>query len=119
MVLTRDQILGANDLKTEEVEVPEWGGTVVVSMMSGAARDAYEASLWEVRGEQMIPRRDNQRAKLVAASVVDENGDLMFTAKDVVALGRKSTAALDRVADAARRLNRVSAEDIEELAGNS
>ena len=33
-LLTRDEILAADDIKTEDVEVPEWGGDVRVSVMS-------------------------------------------------------------------------------------
>jgi hypothetical protein len=42
--LTRDAILQAPDLQGEDVAVPEWGGTVRVRGLSGAQRDAYEAS---------------------------------------------------------------------------
>jgi hypothetical protein len=34
MALKREQILKANDIKTIEVEVPEWGGTVRLRTMS-------------------------------------------------------------------------------------
>lgn len=42
MALTREQILGAQDIKSELVDVPEWGegAQVRVGMMSGTARDA-------------------------------------------------------------------------------
>ena len=43
--LSRDTILQREDIKTEDVEVPEWGGTVRVRGMSGVERDAFEAGL--------------------------------------------------------------------------
>ena len=43
--LSRDAILQREDIKTEDVEVPEWGGTVRVRGMTGVQRDAFEASL--------------------------------------------------------------------------
>ena len=45
MTLTKDQILEANDLQSESVTVPEWGGDVLVRTMTGADRDAFEASM--------------------------------------------------------------------------
>ncbi len=36
MALTKDQIKQAKDTKTDEVEVPEWGGTVIIKTMQGA-----------------------------------------------------------------------------------
>jgi len=114
-MLTREQILSVEDIKTEEVHVPEWGGTVRVASMSGAARDRFELSCVAADGSQ---DNENIRAKVVAASVVDESGNLMFSAEDVEALGRKSAAALDRVFEASQRLSRISNADVEELAKN-
>ena len=42
----------------------------------------------------------------------------MFTEKDVVKLGKKSSAALDRIFSAAQKLNRISDDDVEDLAKN-
>ena len=40
----------------------------------------------------------------------------MFTDADVVALGAKSAAALDRIYDVATRLSGITDEDVEEIA---
>jgi len=114
MMLTREQILHSDDLKRVEVKVPEWGGTVRVQMMSGAARDEFEAGI-VVDGQ---PDTTNMRAKLAAATLVDDNGRLLFTPADVEALGRKSAAALDRVLAAAQKLNRIGDKELQELVGN-
>jgi len=34
-ILSRDAILGSDDLKKEVVSVPEWGGEVVIATMTG------------------------------------------------------------------------------------
>lgn len=114
-LLTKDQILAASDIKTEEVHVPEWGGTVRVSGMTGEGRDRFEMACVAEDGTASV---SNVRAKLVASSIVDEQGRLIFTDADIEALGRKSCAALDRVFDVAQRLSRVSATDVESLAKN-
>ncbi len=115
MTLSKQQILDAADTKTEEVEVPEWGGAVRIQTMTGYARDAFEAS---ITGKNGGVNTTNIRAKLVAACLVDEAGELMFAEKDVAKLGKKSAAALERVFAAAQKLNRISDGDVEELAKN-
>lgn len=117
--LSRDAILGADDLQYEDLDVPEWGGIVRVRSLSGAERDNYEASMRLQRGKEFIANMANVRAKLVVRCVVDEDGKRLFTDNDAPALGEKSAAALDRVFEVAARLSRLSDEDVDELAGNS
>lgn len=114
-LLTRDQILAADDLTTEDHEVPEWGGTVRIRMLTGTERDAFEASVTQQRGKSVQANLTNLRARLVSLCLIDATGRRMFNREDIPALGRKSAAALDRVFDACRRLNRIGDEDVEEL----
>lgn len=116
--LGREAILAADDRQYDDVEVPEWGGTVRVRGMSGAQRDDYEASIIEQRGNDRKVNLRNARAKLVARCVVDEDGRTMFTTEDISALGRKSAVALERIFDAARRLSGMTEGDVERLAEN-
>jgi hypothetical protein len=117
-IITRDQILGAQDIQTEEVKVPEWGGSVLVKGMTGAERDKFEASNMEGKGKKQKFNLENLRAKLVAKSVVDEKGDHLFQESDIPALGKKSASALERVFSVAMRINGISADDVEELTKN-
>ena len=114
-LLNRNQILEAQDIKTEIVEVPEWGGEVTVKLLSGTERDQFESSVIDDKGKF---KKDNIRAKLVLKCVVDEQGKPLFAPADLEALGAKSSVALDRVFAAAQRINRIGKEDIEELAKN-
>jgi hypothetical protein len=118
MALSRDQILEAADLTTQVVAVPEWGGDVIVSGMTGEMRDAWEQSLVIADGGKARTNMENIRARLVAATVVDAQGNRLFTDKDVAMLGRKSSAALERVCKVAQRLNGLTNEDVEQLKGN-
>jgi len=123
MLLTREQILQANDLPRERVPVPEWGGELFVRTMTGSERDAFESEsvIFESKG-RTAPNMDalNQtRARLCARTICDEQGQRLFSDADVAALGAKSSAALDRVYEAASRLNKISTQDVEELAKNS
>jgi hypothetical protein len=129
MPLNRDQILKADDLGQEWVPVAEWGGEVLIRTLSGKERDAFEAScrqerpVLDARGKpirgrtEMVSNQDNVRAKLVARSIVDDQGNRLFTDQDVNALGKKSAAALDRVFEVAARLSRLSEDDIEVMSG--
>lgn len=118
MLLTKDAILSANDLVTEDVAVPEWGGTVRVRTISGAERDAFEQAIVTRKGKNVQTNLANIRAKMVALCVVDENGQRLFADKDVLLLGTKSAAALDRVFTVAQQLAGLTDKDVDELAEN-
>ena len=109
-LLGRDQILGAVDLEHVDVDVPEWGGTVRVRMMTGAERDAFEAATVVRHGKKVETNLANIRARLVALCVVDEKGERLFSEADAEALGKKSGSALGRVFEAAQRLNGLTEE---------
>lgn len=114
-ILNREQILQAKDLVTEAVEVPEWGGSVLVKSLTGAERDQYESAIVEQKGRDTKLNMRNARARLVALSVVDEEGKRLFSPNDVSLLGAKSAAALQRVFNVSMRLSGISAEDVREL----
>ena len=117
-LLTRDAILAAKDNETEKVEVPEWGGSVKVQGMTGRERDSFEAEIIERKGKDFSVNMRNIRAKLVVLSLVNGDGQHVFNDKDVIALGKKSAIALDRVFTVAQELSGISKEDVEELAKN-
>lgn len=117
-ILTREAILKAKDLKTKTVPVPEWGGDVIVSTMTGTARDRMEAEIWRERKSDTDTNVRNIRAKIIAATVVDEKGDLLFKDGDVLKLGNKSSKALDRVFAVAQKLNGIGDRDVREMEKN-
>ena len=118
-LLTLDQIRSAQTVITEDVHVPEWGGTVRVKALTAKERDAFEAGLVVGKGKNRRVSIDNVRAQLVVASVVDADGKQMFKPADAEWMGDQSAAAVARVYDVAGRLSGVSDDDVEELAGNS
>lgn len=112
----RDRILGASDLGREAVHVPEWDVTLWVRCMTARERDAFEAQ--QLALGRANRENENIRARLVVLTVVDETGNRVFSDADADALGNKAVAPMERLASVALRLNRISAEDIEELKGN-
>ncbi len=114
--LTKKDILAAEDVKLELLSVPEWGGHVYVRVMSGTDRDAFEAGIASRPGGP--PNLANVRARLCALCVCDDKGVRLFSDHEVGELGKKSGAALNRVFEAAQRLNALTDEEVEELAKN-
>jgi hypothetical protein len=110
--LSKEAILAAEDTRTEEVEVPEWGGSVLVRGMTGRERDEFESSMLIQAAGQTARDLRNTRAKLVAKCAVDSDGKRLFADSDVAALGEKSAAALVRVFEVAARLSGLDEEDV-------
>ena len=119
MGLTRDQILGAVDLHIEAVSVPEWGGTLYVRNLTGKGRDAFEGSRIKIKDNKVEMVHDNTRARLLALTVCDESGALLFSAEDIEALGEKNASTLDTLFDVAQRLAGLRPQDLEEKTKNS
>ncbi|WP_025917672.1 hypothetical protein [Herminiimonas sp. CN] len=104
MLLTKAQIIAADDLKTQDIEVPEWGGTVRVKAATPAIIKAVRASAKNKKGED----DDSFGYRLMAKSIVDENGNPVFALADIADLEAKSLAAVKRVMDAINELNAFS-----------
>lgn len=119
-LLSRDDILKAEDRKYETIPVPEWGGDVRLRTLTGRERDEFEASTVETnkKGQQRA-NLVNIRARLVSLCLVDDDGNRMFTERrDIILLGEKSAAALERVFSKCNEMNGLSDKDVEELAEN-
>jgi hypothetical protein len=114
MALSREQILSGNDRipNLQVVQVPEWGGEVSLRPMTGKERERFEAS-----ASSKIPD-GTIRARLVALSACDDRGEPLFGEADVEALADKSGVALERIFQAAIRINGVSKAAIEDLEKN-
>lgn len=113
--LNRDAILGADDAEYGEVDVPEWRGTVRIKSITGAARDAFEASIRDGKGPNADVNLRNLRARLIVLCAVDENGNRLFTKDDVNRLGAKNARPVDRVFDACKRIVGMSEEDVKTM----
>lgn len=114
-LLTRDEILAVDDRSYEEVDCPEWGGTVRLRSITGAERDSYEQSLIVQRGKSREMNLRNARAKLIVLCAVDEAGRRLFSEADVAALSKKNAKPLDRLFDACRKIAGLSDDDVDRL----
>lgn len=108
--LTREEILNADDIViSDPIPVPEWSGTVRVRTLENTQREKYVESIRKVVGQGKKQSVEivlaESGAKLAAQTICDKDGKLLFTEADVKALGKKSARALQRVIDAAAKLN--------------
>jgi hypothetical protein len=116
----RDLILGADDLKTKAVPVPEWMDTegkpvtVYIKQMNGIDRLKWASGSF-VDGKTI----DAYRERLLAYCLVDEKGEKIFSDADIAALGEKNGAVTLRLFLACDELNALSIEQVEEAVKNS
>lgn len=104
-MLTKDDILKTADLKIKEIDIPEWGGQVCLKVISSLDRDRYES--WYVSAERS-GNYEKARSLLVAMSLCDDKGVLLFNPKDsndLAAIGNKNSLIIDRIWAEARKLN--------------
>ena len=114
-ILGRDDIVAADDLRTESVPVPEWGGAVIVSEMTSGDRDRWESELVDIKKDG---GRENATAWLLSYCLVDADGNRLFGKDDIPALAKKSALALNRVYRVAARINGLTAAELEQAEGN-
>jgi hypothetical protein len=124
MALTREEILAAQDLRRERVEVPEWGtdaegnpAVVFVRTVTGTERDRYQLTLAPINGGQ--GDFDNFRARFLCFCICDETGKRLFGDDEGELIGGKSADAIARLWAAANRINGTDAEAIERARKNS
>lgn len=106
----RSAALNAEDIDTELVTVPEWGGNVYgVKAMTLKEQRAFITS---VQNPDKTINRDKYAAQLLIQSIVDpETGEQVFDPADAVALEAKSAAAINRVLSIASRLAGLGGDD--------
>ena len=107
--LSREDVLGVNDIKIVKVDMPEWlDGYVYVKGMNGLEREEFEKFYRDDTNEPL-----NIRAKLAAMTICDEDGTLLFSIEDAEELGKKSASSLVRIFDVSRGLNSLGDEESE------
>lgn len=104
MALTRDQILSARrGRKPTALEVPEWGGTVYIRVLSAEDQLAIADSDGGVTP-----------VKVLVACLVDENGERLFSGEDATELGKEDFPVILRVFAEVARLNGLSSKELDE-----
>lgn len=108
-------ILEFDDRSYEDVVVPEWPSMVRIRSLSLADRFKVES----LASANPTPETSTTfHATLVQLSCCNGDGNLLFAPEDIPALTTKNQMALERIFWAAIRLNKMRAEDVEELKRN-
>src|SRR5688572_21354021 len=111
-LLSALDILDANDVKTEDVDVPEWGGVVRLRSLSADEMSEFidKYGKDKNKGEAVV--------KALQLSAIGEDGQNLFpinddveTRKIISRLRRKSLRAFMRVQSAVLKLNGLSVEE--------
>lgn len=107
MALNKEEIFGLVDIKTKEVEVPEWGGSVFIKQLSRGQADEYFSRRFSKSALKQSGRKQSEvesdvqlfghDAWLVAQGVCDENGNRLFSNADVKKLEEKNANAIGRL----------------------
>lgn len=124
MFLNREQIFESVDYTTERVSVPEWrpkgqkgDAYVNVRGLTASQRAEFETVGAQVsqsnRGYDKIAEF---ALKAVVWCVVDEDGNRVFQAGDVKALGEKSSAPITRIYETVLRLSGLTNDAADEAA---
>ena len=113
--LTKDDIFKADDLPTKSMDIPEWGGTLTVRTLTGAERDQFESAF--VNQDKIDIR--GLKTRLIQLTVLNGDGNPMFTKADLLQLNGKSASVIDRIFQVSQRLSGLTKEDTEELVENS
>jgi len=108
--LTAADLLGAPIGAPTPVDLPELGGRVFVREMTAAERDRFDEELRDDTGKL----RDGYRAQLVAATVCDEAGKLLFRPEQAADLATRGAALVVKLARVAARVNALTAEAADE-----
>ena len=113
--LSKDDIFKADDLPTKDMDIPEWGGTLTIRTLTGAERDQFESAF--VNQDKIDIR--GMKARLIQLTVMNGDGQPMFTKADLQKINSKSASVIDRIWHVSRRLSGLTKEDADELVGNS
>lgn len=118
-VLSKEDLLAADDVETRVVPVPEWGGDVIVKALTGKQRDEFESSMTRFVEGKPQPNTTNARAKLLVHALIGEDGKRLFDRSDINALGEKNALVLDRLYDIVAEMSGLQDKSEADAEGNS
>jgi len=110
------KIKAADQKNLLPVEVPEWGLTVWIKQLTVGERDSFEAEAFAARkGDGLM---DNPRSKFLVRTLCDESGKPLCKPEEFAELAALSSKPMERLFEEAQKHNRLTNDDVEELAKN-
>ncbi len=116
-ILSAEDILGVDDKRIKEVEVPEWGGSIFIRTFAGFERDLFTKSILDKKTGNPT-ELGNFRAKTLALGICDQGGNRIFTNSQIEALGKKNSAVIERLFMEINKLNGLTPEEVVEITEN-
>lgn len=110
MSLSKQDILAVNDRKPQTIDVPEWGGQVIVMPMSGKDRLTFELM---VSSEKQLTSI-GVYSQILVRCLVNDNGIRLFNDDEIDLISQKNAAVLTRLAPIAQRLSGLAPDDIDD-----
>jgi hypothetical protein len=120
LVLNRDAIKRASDIRTEFVPTPEWAdgnadAGIFVRSLTGRERADWQSSTVSQTKRGTSVDFHESTVGLVVLGACDEFGNAIFGDNDKQWLLDKSSGCLERVSDAIMKLSGIGDEDVEAL----
>lgn len=109
--LSRNDVLQAEDFETMPVEVPEWGGTILVRELSADEVEDIGFGQMDSKGNRDLRKAKGLRVKIISWAAIAEDGTQLFNRGDVEKLAKKSSRAVGRVFDAIQKLSGIAIEE--------
>lgn len=118
-MLSKNEIVAAQDRKIIKVEVPEWNGEVGIALMNAADRDSWENEVisFDAKGKVQT-KKEFFRLKLLVRTLVDDRGIRLFSDEEILELGKKSSEVILRLFEKSMEVNKLSKSDADELEKN-
>ncbi len=102
--LTREQILNV-PLRIEEIEVPEWGGSVFIREMTALEVEQNGKYIIKANGKPDYSKAMQIPTRQCVKQIVDADGKRLFADSDIKRLQQSQSAAISRIATAVRELS--------------
>jgi hypothetical protein len=128
-MLSRDDIANMCDFTTITVDVPEWGGSVLLRSMTVGHHDDLQIRLLRFSGAEASPENGaatsllyrhpellrEVKSRLLSYCLCDARGTLLLNDDAGRAiLEQRNPVVIDRLYEAASQLNRLSSADVDE-----
>ena len=115
--LSRDDILQTQGIQTDEVEVPEWGGKVLVRELSATEVTQIGFAMADEKDTKVkvdLAKLGEYIPHILAWCIVDENLDSVFDLDSIRRLASKSIAPVQRIIAKIMDLSNLSPDEEEE-----
>ena len=105
---TREKLLGLSR-KSQTVNIE--GVTVIVKEMTAGEGADYENSLYKIVNGKPIVNTTNAKAKLIALTCFDEQGEKLFDMKDLEQVKLLPNSVSAKLFDIATEINKLEADE--------